>query len=91
MKFETAAPVGVNLSSGSAGRLPTTVMIVSPARVVGVLSGVVLRGLGFGRCVSDSGAVRAGVGVVVVLLRGMGETELGEPVCIGQLRQLERP
>ena len=31
MKFATAAPVGVNRSSGSSIRLPTTVMSVSPA------------------------------------------------------------
>src|SRR5690606_6710524 len=31
VKFATAAPDGVNLSSGSAVRLPTTVITVSPA------------------------------------------------------------
>src|SRR6476469_2461689 len=39
VKFATAAPVVVNLISGSAVRLPMTVMVVSPAMVVGVLSG----------------------------------------------------
>jgi hypothetical protein len=33
-KFATAAPDGVNLSSGSSTRLPTRVMTVSPAVVV---------------------------------------------------------
>src|ERR1700712_3231143 len=51
VKFPTAAPLVVNLSSGSAVRLPMTVMIVSPAMVIGVLSGcgasrVVVRGKG---------------------------------------------
>ena len=31
VKFATAAPEGVNRSSGSATRLPITVMVVSPA------------------------------------------------------------
>ena len=31
VKFATAAPDGVNRSSGSAVRFPTTVMVVSPA------------------------------------------------------------
>ena len=31
VKFATAAPEGVNRSSGSAVRLPTMVMVVSPA------------------------------------------------------------
>src|SRR6478736_1217884 len=35
VKFATAAPEGVNRSSGSPVRLPTTVMIVSPAISVG--------------------------------------------------------
>src|SRR5690606_36884476 len=33
VKFATAAPDGVNRSSGSAVRLPTTVMMVSPAKM----------------------------------------------------------
>jgi hypothetical protein len=35
VKFATAAPEGVNRSSGSAVRLPTMVMVVSPAMSTG--------------------------------------------------------
>ena len=39
VKFATAAPEGVNRSSGSAVRLPTTVMTVSPAMAAYLASG----------------------------------------------------
>ena len=39
VKFATAAPFGVKRSSGSAVRLPTTVMTVSPAMVTPVFGG----------------------------------------------------
>src|SRR3954454_6411667 len=37
VKFATAAPLGVNRSSGSSVRLPTRVMLVSPAAMPGLL------------------------------------------------------
>src|SRR5215475_15212935 len=40
LKFATATPLGVNRSSGSAVRLPTTVMIVSPAMGPGLRKSV---------------------------------------------------
>ena len=50
VKFATAAPLGVKRSSGSAVRLPTTVMTVSPAMAVSLgLRGRTGRG---GRTVS---------------------------------------
>ena len=42
-KFATAAPDGVNRSSGSSTRLPTRVMTVSPAMPYLLLSGVTVQ------------------------------------------------
>ena len=46
VKFATAAPEGVNRSSGSAVRLPTMVMVVSPAMGQMAPSAVVPTGCG---------------------------------------------
>src|SRR4051812_19468465 len=88
VKFATAAPDGVKRSSGSAVRLPTTVMVVSPDMRGGPSGGRGAVGsrrgwLGVaadpteGRCRAGSlfrGALRAGlVGVVVRLEHDGGD------------------
>src|SRR5690625_145469 len=70
VKFATAAPDGVNRSSGSPVRLPTTVMIVSPAITASRYLQRYLACVGTNQFGAQHGLVQAQL--AIKLLRGCG-------------------